>query len=87
MCVEHGVDGILVSTHGGRQVDGTLSSVETLPEIVEAAGDAPRSTWMGEYEGAPTCLGRSLWELGRCLLAAPSFGAWWWVGSPEWGRS
>ena len=38
MCVEHGVDGILVSNHGGRQVDGTLSSIETLPEIVEAAG-------------------------------------------------
>lgn len=39
MCVEHGVDGILVSNHGGRQVDGTLSSIETLPEIVEAVGE------------------------------------------------
>jgi isopentenyl diphosphate isomerase/L-lactate dehydrogenase-like FMN-dependent dehydrogenase len=38
LCVENGVDGILVSNHGGRQVDGTLSSIETLPEIVEAAG-------------------------------------------------
>ena len=36
LCVESGVDGILVSNHGGRQIDGTLSSVETLPEIVEA---------------------------------------------------
>ena len=36
MCVENGVDGILASNHGGRQIDGTLSSVETLPEIVEA---------------------------------------------------
>ena len=35
-CVDHGVDGILVSNHGGRQVDATLSSIETLPEIVEA---------------------------------------------------
>ncbi len=36
LCIEHGVDGILVSNHGGRQMDGTLSSIETLPEIVEA---------------------------------------------------
>ena len=36
LCVENGVNGILVSNHGGRQIDGTLSSIETLPEIVEA---------------------------------------------------
>ena len=36
LAVEHGVNGILVSNHGGRQVDMTLSSVETLPQIVEA---------------------------------------------------
>ena len=36
LCVENGVNGILVSNHGGRQMDGTLSAIETLPEIVEA---------------------------------------------------
>jgi 4-hydroxymandelate oxidase len=36
LAVEHGVNGILVSNHGGRQLDMTLSSVETLPEIVAA---------------------------------------------------
>ena len=36
LCVENGVDGIFVSNHGGRQIDGTLSSIETLPEIVDA---------------------------------------------------
>ncbi|MBM3926466.1 MAG: alpha-hydroxy-acid oxidizing protein [SAR202 cluster bacterium] len=35
-CVAHGADAILCSNHGGRQVDGTLSSIETLPEIVDA---------------------------------------------------
>ena len=35
LCVEHGVDGIVVSNHGAKQVDGTLSSIETLPEIAE----------------------------------------------------
>ncbi len=36
LCVEHGVDGIVVSNHGGRMVDSGLSTIETLPEIVRA---------------------------------------------------
>ena len=36
MAVECGVDGILVSNHGGRQMDATMSAIETLPEIVSA---------------------------------------------------
>lgn len=35
LAVEHGVDGIIVSNHGGRQVDGTLATIEALLEIVE----------------------------------------------------
>ena len=38
-CVEHGVDGIVVSNHGGRQFDGGLSAIELLPEIADAVGD------------------------------------------------
>jgi isopentenyl diphosphate isomerase/L-lactate dehydrogenase-like FMN-dependent dehydrogenase len=34
--VENGVDGILVSTHGGRQLDMAMSAIETVPEIVAA---------------------------------------------------
>ncbi len=37
LAVENGVNGILVSTHGGRQIDQTLGAVEMLPEVVEAA--------------------------------------------------
>lgn len=33
-----GVDGIIVSNHGGRQLDGSLSPLRALPQIVEAAG-------------------------------------------------
>jgi isopentenyl diphosphate isomerase/L-lactate dehydrogenase-like FMN-dependent dehydrogenase len=36
LAVEAGVDAIVVSNHGGRQLDGTLPSVEALPEIVDA---------------------------------------------------
>jgi len=34
-----GADAIVVSNHGGRQLDGALSSIRALPEIVEAVGD------------------------------------------------
>jgi 4-hydroxymandelate oxidase len=38
LAVEHGVDAIVVSNHGGRQVDGTLATIEALPEIAERVG-------------------------------------------------
>ncbi|HEX7873185.1 MAG TPA: FMN-dependent L-lactate dehydrogenase LldD [Sphingobium sp.] len=34
-----GADGIVVSNHGGRQLDGVLSTAKALPPIVEAVGD------------------------------------------------
>jgi L-lactate dehydrogenase (cytochrome) len=34
-----GIDGVIVSNHGGRQVDGAIASLDALPPIVEAAGD------------------------------------------------
>ncbi len=34
-----GIDGVVVSNHGGRQVDGAIASLDALPPIVEAAGD------------------------------------------------
>src|SRR5688500_10224688 len=34
-----GVDAIVVSNHGGRQLDGAVSSIRALPEIVEVIGD------------------------------------------------
>ncbi|MFL5832528.1 MAG: alpha-hydroxy-acid oxidizing protein [Solirubrobacterales bacterium] len=37
--VRRGLDGIVVSNHGGRQVDGAIPSLEALPAIAEAAGD------------------------------------------------
>lgn len=36
---ELGADGVIVSNHGGRQLDAAPASLDTLPEIVEAAGD------------------------------------------------
>ena len=36
--VDHGADGIDVSNHGGRNLDGVISPLEVLPEIVDAVG-------------------------------------------------
>lgn len=36
---ERGVEGIAVSNHGGRQVDGAIAALDALPAIVDAVGD------------------------------------------------
>jgi len=36
---DHGVDGIVVSNHGGRQLDDTPSTIRALPPVVDAVGD------------------------------------------------
>ncbi|MGW0433375.1 alpha-hydroxy acid oxidase [Micromonospora sp. NPDC003197] len=38
LAVEHGVDGVLVSNHGGRQLDGVVATLDALPGVVEAVG-------------------------------------------------
>jgi 4-hydroxymandelate oxidase len=36
LALEHGVNGIVVSNHGGRQLDGTIASIEALPHVSRA---------------------------------------------------
>ena len=36
LACEHGASGVVVSNHGGRQLDGAIASLEALPEVVEA---------------------------------------------------
>jgi len=36
LAIEHGADGVLVSNHGGRQVDGAIGALDALPEVVAA---------------------------------------------------
>jgi L-lactate dehydrogenase (cytochrome) len=39
LALEHGVDGIVVSNHGGRQLDGAPASLDALGEVVDEVGD------------------------------------------------
>jgi (S)-2-hydroxy-acid oxidase len=38
LAMEAGADGIMVSNHGGRQLDGCLATIDALPEIAQAIG-------------------------------------------------
>jgi L-lactate dehydrogenase (cytochrome) len=51
-----GADALIVSNHGGRQLDGAPSSIEALPAIADAVG-RPRSrcTWTAASAAARTC--------------------------------
>ena len=40
LAVQHGMDGIIVSNHGGRQVDGAVAALDVLPDIVDAVGES-----------------------------------------------
>ena len=39
LACEHGASGVVVSNHGGRQLDGAIASLEALPEVVAAVGE------------------------------------------------
>jgi isopentenyl diphosphate isomerase/L-lactate dehydrogenase-like FMN-dependent dehydrogenase len=39
LAAEHGAAGIVVSNHGGRQLDGAMPTIEALPDIVDAVGE------------------------------------------------
>ena len=77
MCLEQGVDGIIVSNHGGRALDYGPSSLEVLEEVVDAVGGrVPVLIDSGFRRGSDVlkalalgadavCLGRaSRWGLG-----------------------
>jgi lactate 2-monooxygenase len=68
--VEHGMDGIVVSNHGGRQVDGAIATMDALPAVLEGvAGRAPVVLDSGIRSGADVfralALGASAVGLGR----------------------
>jgi lactate 2-monooxygenase len=50
--VDAGVDGIVVSNHGGRQVDGAVGALDCLPGVVAAVGDLPVLFDSGVRSGA-----------------------------------
>jgi 4-hydroxymandelate oxidase len=80
-CLEHGVDGVIVSNHGGRSMDYGPSTLEVLPEIVAAVrGRVPVITDSGYRRGTDIlkalALGANAVLLGRApRWALGAFGA------------
>src|SRR4030088_1954126 len=71
---ECGVDGVLVSNHGGPQLDATVSSMRTLPDIAAEAGDMTVMLDGGIRRGTDVikalALGAHFVFIGRPLLSA-----------------
>jgi L-lactate dehydrogenase (cytochrome) len=75
---ESGVDGVIVSNHGGRQLDGTVSALRTLPEIARDAGGMTVMLDGGIRRGTDVlkalALGARFVFVGRPLLYAAMVG-------------
>jgi L-lactate dehydrogenase (cytochrome) len=71
---EHGLDGVMVSNHGGRQLDGTVSPLRVLPGLREAAGNMTLIMDGGFRRGTDLlkalALGADFCFIGRPFLCA-----------------
>jgi lactate 2-monooxygenase len=68
LALENGVQGIIVSNHGGRQVDGAISSLHALPEIVRAVqGKIPVLVDSGIRGGADAFKALALGATAVCI--------------------
>ena len=78
MCAEHGVDGVLVSNHGGRQLDGAIGPFRMLPEVKAAAQGMTVMLDSGVRRGTDVLkavsLGADFVFVGRPMLAAAALG-------------
>ena len=75
LAVDAGADAIVVSNHGGRQLDGVSSSIEALPPIVEAVGDK-LEVWMdgGIRSGQDVLKAWALGARGTMIGRAMAYG-------------
>jgi L-lactate dehydrogenase (cytochrome) len=71
LAVQHGVDGIIVSNHGGRQLDGVPSAIGALPGVVDAvAGKAEVILDGGVRRGSDVLKAISL-GARACMIGRP----------------
>jgi isopentenyl diphosphate isomerase/L-lactate dehydrogenase-like FMN-dependent dehydrogenase len=75
LAVQSGADAIVVSNHGGRQLDGAQSSIEALPPIVAAVGDQIE-VWMdgGIRSGQDVLKAWALGARGTLIGRAMAYG-------------
>ena len=69
--VEAGADGVGVSTHGGRQVDGSVTAIEALPGIVDEVGDEMTVTFDSGIRRGSDVFRALAVGADACLLGRP----------------
>jgi len=75
MCLERGLDGVYVSNHGGRSLDYGPSTLEVLPEIVDAVGGrVPVLFDSGIRRGSDILKALALGATAVCLGRVPRWG-------------
>jgi isopentenyl diphosphate isomerase/L-lactate dehydrogenase-like FMN-dependent dehydrogenase len=75
LCIEHGLDGVYVSNHGGRSLDYEPSTLEVLPEIVDAVGKkVPVLFDSGIRRGTDILKALALGASAVCLGRVPRWG-------------
>jgi 4-hydroxymandelate oxidase len=75
LCIENGLDGVYVSNHGGRSLEYGPSSLEVLPEIVEAVqGKLPVLFDSGVRRGSDILKALALGANAVCLGRVPRWG-------------
>ena len=75
LCLEHGLDAVYVSNHGGRSLDYSPSTLEVLPEIVDAVqGRVPVLFDSGIRRGADILKALALGANAVCLGRVPRWG-------------
>jgi lactate 2-monooxygenase len=68
MAIDYGMDGIIVSNHGGRQVDGSISTIDALPGVVAAVkGQVPVLLDSGVRGGADIFKALALGARAVCI--------------------
>ncbi len=73
LAAEHGAGAVVVSNHGGRQLDGALATAEVLPQVLDAVGDSMEvlvdgGIRRGTDVAAALALGARAVMVGRPLL-------------------
>jgi isopentenyl diphosphate isomerase/L-lactate dehydrogenase-like FMN-dependent dehydrogenase len=79
LACEHGASAVVVSNHGGRQLDGAIASLEALPEVVDAVGDRAEVYLDGGVRSGPDvamalALGARAVLVGRPAMYGLAFG-------------
>jgi L-lactate dehydrogenase (cytochrome) len=76
IAVDHGANGIIVSNHGGRQLDGAVAPLRVLPKVLEACPDVPVMLDSGVRRGSEVlkalALGAHFVFVGRPMNYAAS---------------